>query len=84
MFRDDAVIVESFSTRLEAELAAGVLESEGIRAFVVADDAGGAYPPLQTVRGVKLLVLGDDADRARTLLSDWRQAQEVEDSVEEN
>lgn len=84
MFRDDAVIVESFSTRLEAELAAGVLESEGIRAFVVADDAGGAYPPLQMVRGVKLLVLGDDADRARTLLSDWRQAQEVEDSMEEN
>ena len=37
-------------------MAAGLLESEGVEAMVAADDAGGAYPPLQFIRGVRLLV----------------------------
>lgn len=83
MSRDDAVVVESFPTRLEAELAAGVLEAEGIPAQVMADDAGGAYPPLQVVRGVRLVVSKEDAARARSLLGEWRQAQEMEDAQED-
>jgi hypothetical protein len=73
--QDDAVVVEKFSNRLEAEMAAGLLEAEGIQAFVSADDAGGAYPPLQYVRGVRLIVFPEDEVRARELLADWRQAQ---------
>jgi hypothetical protein len=73
--QDDAVVVERFSTRLEAEMAAGLLEAEGIQAFVSADDAGGAYPPLQYVRGVRLIVFQEDEIRAREILADWRQAQ---------
>lgn len=84
MSRDDAVAVESFASRWEAELAAGVLSAEGITAQVVADDAGGAYPPLQVVRGVRLLVSQEDAPRARRLLWEWRQAQELEDDQGEN
>jgi len=38
---DDAIVLETFSNRIEAELAAGLLESEGIEAIVMADDAGG-------------------------------------------
>lgn len=75
MNQDDAVVVERFSTRLEAEMAAGLLEAEGIQAFVSADDAGGAYPPLQYVRGVRLIVFQEDEIRAREILADWRQAQ---------
>lgn len=75
MNQDDAVVVERFSTRLEAEMAAGLLEAEGIQAFVSADDAGGAYPPLQYVRGVRLIVFQEDETRAREILADWRQAQ---------
>jgi putative signal transducing protein len=65
---DDAVVLETFPNRIEAEMAAGLLESEGVPALVMADDAGGAYPSLQFVRGVRLLVAAEDAYRAREIL----------------
>ncbi len=85
MFQDNKVIVEKFSTRMEAELAAGLLEAEGIQTFISADDAGGAYPPLQYIRGVRLIVFPEDEVRAREILTDWRQAQsqDAEDGDEE-
>ena len=67
---DDAVVLETFSSRIEAEMAAGLLESEGVPALVLADDAGGAYPSLQFVRGVRLLVAAEDQYRAREILKD--------------
>ncbi|MFA5111764.1 MAG: DUF2007 domain-containing protein [Desulfobaccales bacterium] len=66
---DDAVVLETFSNRIEAEMAAGLLESEGVEAVVMADDAGGAYPMLQFVRGVRLLVAQEDEARAREILA---------------
>ena len=51
MTQDDIVEVENFPTRMDAEMAAGVLEAEGIYTLVSADDAGGTYPPLQYLRG---------------------------------
>jgi hypothetical protein len=85
MTHDEAVVVEKFFNRLEAEMAAGLLESEGIQAFVQADDAGGAYPPLQHLRGVRLIVFPEDADRAREILAAWRQppTPEPEDETED-
>jgi hypothetical protein len=78
VFQDDSVVVEKFTTRLEAELAAGLLEAEGIRTFISADDAGGTYPPLQYLRGVRLIVFPEDEVRAREILADWRQAGPLE------
>jgi hypothetical protein len=66
---DDAVVLETFSNRIEAEMAAGLLTSEGIEAMVRADDAGGAYPMLQFVRGVRLMVFKEDEARAREILA---------------
>ncbi len=66
---DDAVVLETFSNRIEAEMAAGLLESEGVEAVVMADDAGGAYPMLQFVRGVRLMVAQEDEARAREILA---------------
>ncbi len=66
---DDAVVLETFSNRIEAEMAAGLLESEGVEAVVRADDAGGAYPMLQFVRGVRLMVAQEDEARAREILA---------------
>lgn len=83
MNQDEAVVVEKFSTRFEAEMAAGLLEAEGIQTFISADDAGGAYPPLQYVRGVRLIVFQEDERRAREILSDWRQAQDQDMDMEE-
>jgi hypothetical protein len=66
---DDAVVLETFPNRIAAEMAAGLLESEGIEAMVLADDAGGAYPSLQFVRGVRVLVAAEDQYRAREILA---------------
>ena len=66
---DDAIILETYPNRVTAELAAGLLESEGIEALVLADDAGGAYHMLQFVRGVRLLVAPEDEARAREALN---------------
>ncbi|MDP3182968.1 MAG: DUF2007 domain-containing protein [Desulfobaccales bacterium] len=65
---DDAVLLETFPNRILAELAASLLEGEGIEALIMADDAGGAYPALQFVRGVRLLVAPEDETRAREFL----------------
>jgi hypothetical protein len=66
---DDAVVLETFSNRIEAEMAAGLLEAEGIEALVMADDAGGTYPMFQFVRGVRLLVFKEDEARAKEILA---------------
>jgi hypothetical protein len=65
---DNAVIIETFTSRAEAELAAGLLEGEGIEALILADDAGGLYPMLQFIRGVRLLVAREDEAQARDIL----------------
>ena len=85
MKQSDFTVVEKFTTRMEAEMAAGLLATEGIHARVLADDAGGTYPPLQMVRGVRLVVASEDEIRAREILDDWRQAPplEVEDTDED-
>jgi len=75
---DEPVVVARFSTRMEAEMAAGLLEAEGIAAYVSADDAGGAYPSLQFIRGVRLIVLPEDEAQARAILADWREARSRE------
>lgn len=65
---DDAVVIEKFPSRVLAEMAASVLEAEGIEALIMADDAGGAYPMLQFLRGVRLLVAPEDEARAKEIL----------------
>jgi Putative prokaryotic signal transducing protein len=55
-------------SRLEAELIAGLLRSNGVDAAVSADDAGGQEPQLQ-LQGVRVLVAATDAASARQLLA---------------
>ena len=71
---DDAVVLETFPNRIAAEMAAGVLESEGIECMVLADDAGGAYPMLQFVRGVRVLVAPEDRPGPGKSWPPWRVA----------
>ncbi len=65
----DRVVVATFPNRVVAEMAAAFLDGEGIEAWVAADDAGGAYPVLQSVMGVRLLVAAEDEERAREILA---------------
>jgi hypothetical protein len=55
-------------SRIEAELIVGMLHSHGLRAALVADDAGGMRPHLQ-MQGVRVLVHPSDEASARRLLA---------------
>jgi hypothetical protein len=62
------VAVAVVGSRIEAELIAGLLRSNGIGAAVSADDAGGQEPQLQ-LDGVRVLVAAADEAAARKLLA---------------
>jgi|SRR5215469_9136112 len=62
-----SVPVALAASRIEAELIAGMLRSNGVFAVVSADDAGGLEPQLQ-IQGVRVLVAPSDETTARQLL----------------
>jgi hypothetical protein len=61
------LVIRTFATRSEAEIAQGLLASAGIAALVSADDAGGAYP-FALSGGVRLVIDEKDAEAASKLL----------------
>lgn len=63
-----AVPVAVVSSRTEAELIIGLLGSNGVRAVMTADDAGGLDPQLQ-LQGIRVLVARADEAIARRLLA---------------
>jgi len=62
------VSVAVVASRTEAELIVGMLRSNGLRAAVAADDAGGQEPQLQ-LQGVRVLVAPADETAARQLIA---------------
>ena len=66
---DDFICIKTFNTRIEAEMARQLLESNGIQARMSADDAGGMRPPLLTGSGgAKLFVSKKKSKKALSLL----------------
>jgi len=63
------VPVAVVASRTEAELIVGMLRSNGLRAAVSADDAGGVEPQLQ-LQGVRVLVAAPAEAAARQLLAE--------------
>jgi hypothetical protein len=63
------VTVAVVASRTEADLIVGLLASNGVRATVSADDAGGQQPQLQ-LDGVRVQVAPDDEDLARRLIAE--------------
>jgi hypothetical protein len=64
------VLVQSYGSRPEADLAKGALEDAGIQAMVQADTAGGMREHLAwSGAGFKILVREEDATVARALLT---------------
>ena len=63
------VPVAVVASRTEAELIVGLLRSNGLRAAVSADDAGGQETQLQ-ITGVRVLVAPSDEASARRLLAE--------------
>ncbi|HEX6967020.1 MAG TPA: DUF2007 domain-containing protein [Gemmatimonadaceae bacterium] len=62
------VVLRTFASEVEAEIARAVLEAHDIPALVLHNDAGGMYPSLTFVHGVRLMVRREDARVARMLL----------------
>ena len=57
------------SSRVEAQLIAGMLEANGIAARVSADDAGGQEPQWQLTDGVRVIVSPEDLAEAQRLIA---------------
>jgi len=69
MSQHDLVVVGTFSSRPEAEVAKSALDAAQIESMVVGDDAGGTYPGLWESLGVAVVVNRDDESVARDVLS---------------
>ncbi len=65
---DKTIVVTTFPSRMDAEVAREYLADMDIEAYVSADDAGGMHPQLQQVHGVKLVVMDSQAENAYALL----------------
>ncbi len=64
------VVIRSFGTAAEADLAKSALESAGIASMIKADSVGGMRPHVAwATGGYKILVREDDADEARDVLN---------------
>ncbi len=66
----ETAVVARVSSRVEAQLLAGMLEANGISTIVSTDDAGGTEPQLQVTDGVRVLVATEDLARARALVEE--------------
>ena len=75
------VVVQSYGSRLEAELARGALEDASIPAMVQADTAGGMREHLAwSGAGFKILVREEDATAARDVLITPAETDETPDA----
>jgi len=64
------VVVQSYGSRAEADLAKGALEDAGIQAMIQADTAGGMREHLAwSGAGFKILVREEEATEARDVLT---------------
>ena len=66
---NELISIHTFNYRHEAELAKGMLDTNGICAVVFSDDAGSQAVSLQFVGGAKLMVKQQDENRAKAILS---------------
>jgi ABC-type amino acid transport substrate-binding protein len=75
---NDLVVVGTYLTGLDADLARSVLEAAGVDCMVRADDCGGLRPHLW-MGGIALLVRREDRDRAEEVLASAAEAREAGD-----
>lgn len=62
------VVVGTFMSRPEADVAKSALDAAQIECMVFGDDAGGVQPGLWEGRGVAVVVNRDDEEAAREIL----------------
>lgn len=68
--REETVVLATYGTRPDAEVAREYLANADIQSFVSSDDAGGMYPQMQRPNGVKLIGMAETAQAARSQLEE--------------
>jgi hypothetical protein len=61
----DLVVISTFPSEADAQIAKGLLDGAGIESMIRTDDAGGMYPG---IGGADLVVRAEDARKANDLL----------------
>jgi hypothetical protein len=69
MTASDLIVLSTFGSTIEAQIAKGILDETGIESMIRADNAGGMYP---AISGAELLVRAEDIDKATEVLSSRR------------
>ena len=64
----DLVVIGTFNSRPEADVAKSALDAAEIESMVLGDDAGGMQPGLWEGRGVAVVVNRADEEAAREIL----------------
>ena len=81
---ENAVVVSTFANRQTAQAAVSLLESEGLEAAILSDDAGGELPNLDLGGRSRVYVAAKDEEFARGLLTQGDDEQtEAEQTTEE-
>lgn len=65
---DDIVEIARYFNIMEGEVVCAQLRAEEINAYLKTDNAGGIHPELNFTRGVRLMVLASDEERAREII----------------
>jgi hypothetical protein len=69
MNKETLVTLRTFSNVIDAEVALGHLESQGIKAFIKKDDSGGMRPHFQLTHGVEIIILEKDLKKGERVLA---------------
>lgn len=64
----ELIVIRTFLTRVDADLAKTALDAAGIESMVRSDDAGGLRPHLW-MGGIAVLVRAEDVERAEAVLA---------------
>jgi Putative prokaryotic signal transducing protein len=62
----DLVVISTFPSEADAQIAKGLLDGAGIESMIRTDNAGGMYP---AISGADLVVRAEDVEKANDLLS---------------
>jgi hypothetical protein len=79
----ELVTIATFGDPASAEIASARLRAAGIASRIRSDDAGGGYPQLHGIRGVRLEVGALNAARARAVLGEEHAPPDVIESPRE-
>lgn len=67
---DNIVQLMRYPSEMDAIFVRTMLQSEGIEAMIIKDDAGGMEPQFQLTQGVRVMVRAEDLERARELIAE--------------